>query len=119
MARSLPAALLLAGAAMLAGCAAPPPPQTAATCPCPPPPLPPPAPAMMAAPPPVALVVPPPSPLVHVVRRHRPVHVAHAIVHARPHRAYVVRTTTYRTVWSPSCGGEHPCTVEHVSVPIQ
>jgi hypothetical protein len=49
-----------------------------------------------------------PPPVKHRVAVHQ-----HRWVHH-----YVARAT-YRVAWTPACGGERPCNVDHLTVPIQ
>jgi hypothetical protein len=91
----------------LSGCVQPPTPQVAV------------APAPVAVPPPVppplvALMPPPAPPRHHVVR------VAHPVIHHHWMHRYYSAGAYYAPAWSPRCGSiAHPCTAEHVTVPIQ
>ena len=94
------------GLAMLSGCVPPPPPSPVVAVA--------PPPTVFAAAP-VALVAEPPSP-VRVVHHHPA--AAHPVVHDR-----VPRYASHKRVLAsglPYCGSpQHPCNVEHVTVPIQ
>jgi hypothetical protein len=92
----------------LSGCVSPPAPAPVAVAA----PLPPSVAGLPAVGAPVALVPPPPTPTI----RHHSVRMAHPVIHHHVvHRYYSARAS-----YTPQCGStEHPCTVEHVTVPIR
>jgi hypothetical protein len=98
--------------AALSGCAGPPPPQVVVA----PAPAASPSPAASA---PVALLRPPEESARVPTVRHHVVAVVHPVIHRHwTHRPYVVRTY-YPPPNSPQCGSDvHPCSVEHIVVPI-
>jgi hypothetical protein len=106
---------LVLGLAAMSGCVPQPaPPQVALVPEAPPPPP---------APPPVALM-PVAAPVWVPTVRHHAARVAHPMAHVAAHHHWVRRyssvRTSYAPAWSPQCGSvAHPCTVEHIAVPIE
>jgi hypothetical protein len=112
--RHLAAFALVLGLAVVSGCAGPtPPPQVVVA----------PAPAASLSPgaaAPIALLPPPEATPSHVPTvRHRVVAVVHPVIHRHwTHRPYAMRSN-YPPPGTPQCGSDaHPCSVEHIVVPV-
>jgi hypothetical protein len=102
---------LALGLAALSGCAGPPPPPQVVVAPAPA--------ASPAAPAPIALL-PPPQEAVRVPAvRHHVVAVVHPAIHRHwTHRPYAMRLN-YPPPGISQCGSDaHPCSVEHIVVPV-